>query len=383
MTSTQCAIVGSAETEVGRSLDRSGVELKLDAATKAIRDAGISKTQIDGVIARQPRREPEPNHSAFIAERLGIQPRYITDISLGGAASASMVVSAVAAIRAGLCTTVLCVGGDGKTSIDGKGRRGRLASPNQDFRNPYGGEGAPILYGLMARRHMHEYGTTSRQLGAVAVACRRHASLNPNAQMQQPITIADHQASPFIADPLRRLDCSLISEGAGAVIVTTDERARDMASKPVHILGMATGCRYGEVAYSESMTNSAAIEASKKAFGDAGITQADVDLVEFYDCFTHVVVIQLEDYGFCAKGEGGSFVENGRIEIGGELPVNTHGGLLSQAHIGGMLHITEGVTQIRGDAGDRQVKDAKIAAISGQCGELGIHVTLVLGSDPS
>ncbi|HZT06549.1 MAG TPA: thiolase family protein [Chloroflexota bacterium] len=381
MTSTGCAIVGSAETEVGRALDRTGLDLKLDAATKAIRDAGLTKTQIDGVVAWQPRREPVPNHSAFVAEQLGIAPRYVADISLGGAACASTVVSAVAAIRAGLASTVLCLGGDGKSSVDGKGRRGRLASHRQDFRNPYGGEGAPILYGLMARRHMHEYGTTSEQLGAVAVACRRHASLNPNSQMRQPITIADHQASPMVVDPLRRLDCSLISDGAGAVVVTSAERARDLPHKVVHILGMATACRYGDVTYQASMTTSAAVEASRAAFGAAGITPEDVDLVELYDCFTHVVLIQIEDYGFCAKGESGSFVEGGRIEIGGQLPVNTHGGLLSQAHVGGMLHITEGVTQIRGDGGERQVENARIAVVSGQCGELGIHVTLVLGSE--
>lgn len=380
---TRCAIVGSAETAVGRSLGRSALDLRLEAATSAMRDAGLSPAQVDGVIARQPRRDPVQNYAAFLAEHLGIQPCYTADIALSGAGAAATVVTAVAAIRAGLARTVLCVAGDAATTLDPKQRRGSLASPNQDFRHPYGAEGAPIVYGLIARRHMHEYGTTSRQLGAIAVACRKHACLNPNAQMRTPITIEDHQRSPFIAEPLRRLDCSLVSEGAGAVIVTSAERARDFPHPPVYILGVGAACRYSEATYHWPIFPTAASDASRQAFAEAGITPADVDVIEFYDCFTHVALIQIEEYGFCPRGEGGPFVEGGRIELGGELPLNTHGGLLSQAHVGGMLHITEGVTQIRGEAGPRQVPGAKIAAVSGECGELGIHRTLILGSEPS
>ncbi len=379
----QCAVVGSAETAVGRSLGRSALDLRLEAAVGAIKDAGLDRGQIDGVIARQPRRDPFQNYSAFLAEHMGIQASYITDIGLSGAGSAAMVVSAVAAIRAGLCTTVLCVGGDAATTLDPKQRRGSLASPNSDYRYPYGAEGAPIVYGLIAQRHMHDYGLTSRQLGAIAVACRKHASLNPNAQMREPITIEDHQASPFIAEPLRRLDCSLVSEGAGAVVVTTAERARDLAKPAVYILGVGSSCRYSEATYHWPIHPTGAHFASRMAFAEAGLTPADVDVIEFYDCFTHVPLIQIEDYGFCAVGEGGSFVEGGRIELGGELPLNTHGGLLSQAHIGGMLHVTEGVTQIRGEGGARQVQGARIAAVSGECAELGIHMTLLYGKEPA
>jgi acetyl-CoA acetyltransferase len=380
---TQCAVVGSAETAVGRSLGRSALDLRLEAATSAIRDAGLNPNQIDGMIVRQPRRDPVQNYSAFLAEQLGLHTVHIQDVALSGAGSVAMVVAAVTAIRAGLATTILCVGGDAATTLNPRQRRGNLASLNQDFRHPYGADGAPIVYGLIAQRHMHEYGTTSRQLGAIAVACRRHASLNPNAQMRTPITIEEHQMSPFVAEPLRRLDCSLVSEGAGAVVVTTAERARDFPHPPVYILGVGNACRYSEATYHWPLHPTAAHDASRQAFAQAGVTPADVDVIEFYDCFTHVPLIQIEDYGFCHPGEGGAFVEGGRIELGGELPLNTHGGLLSQAHIGGMLHITEGVTQIRGEAGPRQVQGAKIAAVSGECAELGIHMSLILGSEAS
>jgi acetyl-CoA acetyltransferase len=374
------AIVGVGESPVGKIPDRTALDLQLEAAANAIADAG-GKDGIDGVIACQPRREPQSNYSALLANRLGLQPRYINDISLSGVAPTSMVVNAVAAIDAGLCTTVLCIRGE---SRGGGGKRyGRLANGEEDFREPYGLSAAPILYGLAARRHMHEYGTTSRQLGAVAVACRKHACLNPNAQMHTPITLEDHQNSRFIADPFHLLDCSLVSDGAGAVIVTAGERAQDFPKPPVYVLGLGYANRYDSLLYADCVTTSAGVDASRQAYQMAGLSPSDVDLVEFYDCFTSVVVITLEDYGFCAKGEGGAFVENGRIELGGELPVNTHGGLLSQAHLGGMLHINEAVTQLRHEAGARQVADAEIAAVSGQCGEGGIHVSLLFGTGRS
>lgn len=368
---------------MGRSSEQSSTALGLEAAVAAIRDAGLQKTQVDGLITSPPRDNPQPNCSAFLAERLGIRPAYINDISLGGAAPVAMVVNAVAAIEAGLCSVVLCAsaGGGHALSRDGRGH-GRLAGGWEDFMDSFGGGPAPVQYGLSARRHMHEYGTTSRQFGAVAVACRKHACLNPNAQMRTPITIEDHQKSRMIADPFRLLDCSLISVGSGAVIVTTAEQARDLAKRPVYLLGTGYSCRFGSAAYAESVTTGAGHEASREAFRMAGMTPKEVDVAELYDCFTSVVILTLEDYGFCKKGEGGAFVENGRIELGGDLPVNTHGGLLSQAHVAGILHITEAVAQLRGEAGLRQAKDAEVAAVSGQCGQLGIHATLLLGSGP-
>jgi acetyl-CoA acetyltransferase len=374
----RAAVVGVGESPVGKLPDRTPLDLQLEAARNAIADIG-GKDRIDGVIACQPRRDPQSNYSSMLASRLGIQPGYINDISLSGVGAASMVVNAVAAIQAGLCTTVLWVRGDGR---GGGGKRyGRLAGGDEDFRDPFGSSAAPIQYGLMARRHMHEFGTTSRQFGAIAVACRKHACLNPNAQMHTPITIEDHQASRMIADPFHLYDCSLVSDGAGAIVVTAAERAHDFPRPPVHLLGMGYANRYDGLVYTHPITTSAAAYASRQAYEMAGLTPADVDLVEFYDCFTSVALITIEDYGFCKKGEGGSFVEDGRIELGGELPLNTHGGLLSQAHLGGMLHINEAVTQLRHAAGARQVENAKVAAVSGQCAEGGIHVALLFGAD--
>ena len=377
----QFAIVGIGETPVGKLPDRTALSLRLEASVAAMRDAGIEKQEIDGIITTQMRSNPQPNYSALLAERLGIMPAYVTDISLGGAAAASMIVNAAATIASGLCSTVLCVSGDSRSSARAQSQsRQRSISEAEDLRNLFGAGAAPIQYALAARRHMYEYGTSSRQFGAVAVACRRHAALNPAAQMRKPITIEDHQNSKMIADPFRLLDCSLISDGAAALIVTRADRARDCRQPPVYILGTGYSCEHSEIVSSRSMTMTAARGAARQAFESAGISPQDVDVAELYDCFTAVVLVTLEDYGFCKKGEGGGFVEGGRIELEGALPVNTHGGLLSHAHIGGISHLTEAVTQLRHQAGLRQVNDARIAVASGQCGEMGIHVTLLFGN---
>ncbi len=377
----QFAIVGIGETPVGKLPGRTALSLRLEASVAAMRDAGIEKQEIDGIITTQMRSNPQPNYSALLAERLGIMPAYVTDISLGGAAAASMIVNAAATIASGLCSTVLCVSGDSRSSARAQSQsRQRSISEAEDLRNLFGAGAAPIQYALAARRHMYEYGTSSRQFGAVAVACRRHAVLNPAAQMRKPITIEDHQNSKMIADPFRLLDCSLISDGAAALLVTRADRARDCRQPPVDILGTGYSCEHSEIVSSRSMTMTAARGAARRAFESAGISPQDVDVAELYDCFTAVVLVTLEDYGFCEKGEGGGFVEGGRIELEGALPVNTHGGLLSHAHIGGISHLTEAVTQLRHQAGLRQVNDARVAVASGQCGEMGIHVTLLFGN---
>lgn len=377
----KCAIVGIGESRLGKVPGATPEGLRLEAAVAAVHDSGGVKHLIDAVVVQQPRRDPQPNYSATLAARLGLRPFYVNDISLSGSAPAAMLMNAVSAINAGLCSTVLCVAGDASWATRGQPRRAGLIEPGVDLRSPYGADSAPVMYAMSARRHMHEYGTTSRQFGAVAVACRKHATLNPNAMMREPMTIEDHQRSRWIAEPLRLLDCSQPSDGAGAFIVTRADRAADFAAPPVYVLGMGSECRFGEATYAEDLTTSAATNAAGRAFEMAGLTPADVDLAELYDCFTHVVIMALEAYGFCKAGEGGAFVEGGRIELGGELPVNTHGGLLSQAHVGGMLHITEAVWQLRHAAGARQVPNAQVAVVSGQCGETGIHATLLFGRE--
>ena len=225
------AIVGVGNSDVGRHLGRSGMALHLQAMTRALADAGIDKSAIDGLVTRPSHSSPQFNYSGVLAGRLGISPSFFNDTALSGASSAFMVMEAVAALEAGLCTTVICVNGD----AHGAGpRRGGITNWIEDFEKPYGMIGAPESYALAARRHMYEFGTTSEQFGAVAIACRKHASLNPNATFRTPITLADHQASRFIAEPFRQLDCCPVTDGAGAVIITSAERARDLEQKPVY-----------------------------------------------------------------------------------------------------------------------------------------------------
>ena len=376
------AIVGVGESDVGRHLGRSGMALHLEAMTRALADAGLDKSDINGLLVRPSRSEPQFNYSAVLAGRLGIEPTYFSDVALGGASSASMILDAVAALEAGLCTAVLCVNGDAQTAR-GAQRRGGLTNWIEDFERPFGLNAAPESYGLSARRHMHEFGTTSAQFGAIAVACRKHACLNPNATFRTPITLADHQASRYVAEPFRLLDCCPVTDGAAAVVITSAERAKDSRQPPVYLLGLGQGFTHADLPYTASMTTSAMRSSSERAYAMAGLGPKDIDIAQLYDCFTYVVLLTLEDYGFCAKGEGGAFVEDGRIEIGGVLPVNTGGGLLSQAHASGALLITEAAIQMRGAGGARQVAEAETAIISGQCGVTGINVCLILGKHPN
>lgn len=373
------AIAGVGESEVGRRLGRSGMALAMEAAKRALTDAGLERAQIDGLLTRPSRTEPQFNYSAVLAGQLGIVPSYFADIALGGASSAAMVLNAVAALEAGLCTAVLCVNGDAQTNR-AQTRRARLTNWVEDFERTYGMIGGPENYALGAQRHMYEFGTTSAQFGAIAVACRRHASLNPNATFREPITLADHQASRYISEPFRLLDCCPVTDAAGAFIVTSAERARSLAQAPAYLLGIGQGFTHADLPWAASMTDVAMRGASERAYAMAGLGPDDIDLAELYDCFTYVVLATLEGYGFCKQGEGGAFVEGGRIELGGALPVNTGGGLLSQGHASGSLLITEAVKQMRGAAGARQVPNAETAIVSGQCGATGINVCLILGA---
>lgn len=381
MTRTACAIVGIGETEVSRRSEATSVSLGLQAAIAAIRDAGLSPSDIDGVITQQTRANPQANASPLLAQRLGIRPVHVNDISLSGGAPSAMVANAVAAIQAGLCSVVLCASGGGDQPLSREGRgRGRLSTGWEDFMNPFGAAAAPVSYALGARRHMHLYGTTSRQFGAIAVACRKHAQLNPNAVMRKPMTLDDHQASRLLADPYRLLDCCVPAVGAGAVIVASAERARDLAQAAVHVSGIGMSSLFATLEHADELASAAAAGAATRAFAMAGVAPSDIDMAQLYDPFTSVVLVTLEDYGFCAKGEGGAFVENGRIELGGDLPVNTHGGLMSQGHLGGIAHVTEAVRQLRGQAEGRQVEAARTAVVSSQCAQLGMHVSLVLAN---
>ena len=375
------AIVGIGETKFGKLPGSSGLALALEASKKAIEDGGLTNAEIDGLLTQQPYQNPALMYSAWIAEGLGVKPKYTTDLNIGGATPIGMVSHAVLAIEAGMCETVLCVFAEDaltglKTPTHGRPRFGI-----EDFERPFGRSTPPGLYALSTRRHMHEYGTTPEQLGAVAITMRKHASMNDNAHMRDPIAIDDYLKSRWIVEPLRLLDCALMTDGGAAVVVTSAERAKDLKNPPVYIRGFGQGFTKFHINHPEkSLTSFQGIEGSKKrAFAMADITLEDIDVAEIYDCFTITVIITLEDYGFCEKGEGGLFVEAGKIEIGGKFPINTHGGLLSQGHVDGMNHITEAVKQLRDVCGKRQVKDAEIALVTGHGGDASTcHSTLIL-----
>jgi acetyl-CoA acetyltransferase len=241
-------------------------------------------------------------------------------------------------------------------------------------------------YAFAARAHMHEFGTTSEQLAAVAVAARYHASLNPSAEMRQPIEISDVLDSPVIADPLHVLDCSLWSDGGAAVVVVAAERAPHFPQRPVYMLGIGEGHWHEHIFQARSLVTTAASESGPRAYEMAGLGPNEMDFAQVYDCFTSVAIAELEDLGFCKKGEGGPFVADGNAVLGGRLPVNTHGGLLSHSHTGhpgSMFALTEAVTQLRGEAGARQVPGAEVGLVHGQGGVLSSHCTLILGNEVS
>ncbi len=377
-----CAIVGVGETRVGKLPEMTTLGVQLEAIRRALKDCGLGPKNVDGLLAIQPGNDPQRSYALTVAQAAGIDPSYATDLAIGGATPVSMVAHAVMAIMTGLCSIVVCVLGHKQATGGLEPRHGRLRDGNEDFEEPFGLLGAPAVHAAVAARHMHEFGTKNEQFAAVAVAMRRHASLNANATMRNPITVQDVLESRWVVKPFHLLDCCLVSDGAGAIVVTSTDRAQDFPKQPIYILGFGEGHIPGPL-QSSRLTTLGGKQASEMAYRMAGVRPRDMQFAQIYDCFTAIVIVTLEDYGFCAKGEGGPWVESGRIEIGGDLPVNTHGGLLSQGHIEGMLHITEAVKQLRGQEvePERQVKNAKFGIVSGHGASLSAHATLILGRD--
>jgi acetyl-CoA acetyltransferase len=301
-------------------------------------------------------------------------------MNLGGATACAMIQHAAQAIAAGICRTVVCVFSDAPLQPPApKGERTSSAGAYGFVRGweaAYGYFGVNAMYALVARRHMHVYGTTQDHLGRVAVAQRAWANLNPQAQMhEQPLTLDDYHRSRWVVEPFHLFDCCLVSNGGLAVVVTSAERARDLRRSPVYILGMAQGHLGGDPA---DTLSSGAVLAREPAFAMAGVTIRDIDVVELYDCYTFTVLVTLEDYGFCRKGEGGPFVTEHVTGPGGRLPVNTGGGQLSSFYMWGMTPVSEAVIQVRGDGGRRQVAKHDLALVSGNGGVLSTHSTLLL-----
>lgn len=379
------AIVGAADTEIGIVKHMGATQLCIDAILRAVADAGISKDEVDGLVTCNSMAEPYLYHAEAIAEYLQIFPSYCMSIGAGGGTTFTALHQAASAIESGICHTVVIAMADSLRS--GMTREKALAmqssSGHPQFERPYGPT-VPAYYALIAQAHMHEYRTTPEHLAAVAVATRQHAMRNPAAQMRAPLTIEEVLASRMIADPLHLLDCSLVSDGGAAVVLTARERAKDFRQRPVFLLGVGEGHGHEHISAARSLTTSAAVESGKRAYAMAGIGPRDIDFAQLYDCFTPVVLIELEDLGFCAKGEAGAFVATGHTAPGGSLPVNTHGGLLSHAHPGNpgsMFALTESVMQVRRSAGERQLAKAGIGLVHAQGGIMSSHCTLILAQD--
>jgi acetyl-CoA acetyltransferase len=379
------AIVGVGESEIGRVPHMSGLGLNAQAAKRALDDAGLKVSDIDGVLTAYSFTEPYFMLGSVICEYLGLRPRFNASLIAGGASPGVMLKHAAEAIAAGQAETILVCAGENRAT--GQTRDAAVASlmavGHPYFEQPYG-TSIPGFYAMIAQRHMHVYGTTREHLAQVAVNTREHALLHPNAHMKTALTAEQVLTAKPIADPLGMLDCCLISDAGGAFIVTSAERAADLASKPVYLQGIGEYHTHEHLMCAPSLTEFGATESGRMAYQMAGLGPGDIDLAELYDCFTIVPIIELEELGFCEAGAGGAFFAEGKARIGGKLPVNTHGGMLSHAHAGaagGLFGIVEAVRQLRGGLGPRQVEGAEVALVHNEGGILSSHCTVILAND--
>jgi len=382
------AIAGLGQTRMGKNFEHPGpMGFAVEAVKLALDDAGLERDDLDGLLVNPGLSWTDGQMASFsLQQAMGLKNLRLTaTMNLGGATAAAMVMHAVQAIAAGMADTVACVFSDAPlkppSPKDGKAAGSAAAYGfARGLNAAYGLFGVNAHYAFVARRHMHLYGTTQDHLGAIAVSQRQWANLNPDAQFHDvPMTLEDYHASRWVVEPFHLYDCCLVSNGGLCVIVTSAERAKNLRRPPVYILGMGQGHPGGDPA--ETLVSGAPI-AKETAFRMAGIALKDIDFCELYDCYTFTVLVTLEDYGFCAKGEGGPFVEAGTIGPRGSLPVNTGGGELSAFYMWGMTPISEGIIQIRGDGGRRQVPKHDIGLVSGNGGILSTHSTLVLGRNP-
>ena len=378
----RAAIVGVAESDLGVT-GRSILELQTQAVLRALEDAGLTLAEVDGIATTGIQRFP----AVQVAEYLGIDPRW-TDTTFGGGSSFEiMTAHAVAAVEAGHAEVVVVSYGSDQRSARSR-RLGGVIDPNQPEAQtdvPYGVLNPVSFYAMAAQRHMHDHGTTLEQLAEVAVAAREWALLNPVAYRygDGPLTVDEVLASPLVSSPLRTLDCCLVTDGGGAVIVTTLERGRQLRRTPVLMLGYGESSTHHGMSQVRDLTVTGAAVSARRAWERSGLGPEDVDVVQVYDSFTITALLSLEGLGFCAHGEGGAFVEDRRLRPGGSLPFNTSGGGLSYCHPGmfGIFLIIEAVRQLRGECGDRQVIGAETAVCHGTGGILSSHATLVLGVD--
>ena len=375
------AVVGAYEHPTRFAPDKTPFQIHAESARGALEDAGLGIHDVDAFFTSG----VGPIGMLSLAGHLNLRPDYVDSQAIGGSSFVSHCLHAAAAIDAGLCNVALVTYGSTAASerfAIGTGAGGHVLEPPDNFEAPFG----PTIvgsYALVAQRHMHEYGTTSEELAQIAVTMRRHAGQNPQAKYRDPITVEDVLASRIISSPLHLLDCCIISDGGGALVLTSLDRARDLRQPPVAILGGSEALRHAEIG-TRDLLDVAARQSGPKALARAGVKHEDIDLAMIYDSYTITVLATLEGLGFCAPGEGGAFCAGGRIGLGGALPVNPDGGGLSSNHPGmrGIFLVIEATRQLRGACGPRQVKDAKLALVHGTGGMLGQRhsgVTLLLG----
>lgn len=386
------AIVGVADAvSPDGQLDASLRDLEVGVIREALDSAGLGLSDVDG-IATCTGGLMMP--SVELAEYLGVQPTWTESTQTGGSSFEVHVEHAAAAIAAGLCEVVVIVYAQTPKSTFKRGGARFLggspsaggdldAAPRVEWEIPHGIQLPIGAYALAANRHMAEYGTTSEQLAQIAVSTREWATRNPRASLRDPITIDDVLASPMSASPLHKLDCCLVTDGAGAVVLTSAERARDLRQAPAYVLGAGTSHSHSMISQMPDLTVTAGRESGAKAFATAGLRPADVDVAELYDSFTITVLLALEDLGFCPKGDGGPFVADGRLGPGGAFPAQTSGGGLAYTHPGmfGMFLLVEATRQIQGDSGDRQVPGVEVALAHGTGGVLSATSTIILGTE--
>lgn len=372
--SGKAVICGIGATKFGALPGRNTVSMNVESVRKALKDAGIEKDAVDALFVKCPTSKFELMYGQKVAEAVGLQPKIGGVWDSGGSSNIMMISTAVMAIEAGQCDIAVVTFADNPKT----GSAASYSRPRGDDAL-YGWFATLSSYAMIARRHMGELGTKREDLGAVAVAARRHGAQNPNAQLRKPLTLDEYMALPPMVAPFCRDDCTLVSDGSAAVVVMSAERAKQLgARKPVPILGFGFGQTSWEVAQRPDMTSTQAKVAGETAFRMAGLKPKDMDVAQIYDCFTITALMTLEDYGFAKKGQIGDFVKGGNIEIGGELPMNTSGGLLSETGMPGMQLIHEAVRQMRGEA-TLQVKGAKHCIVSNQGGVMHTHASLILG----
>ena len=370
------AVVGVGHSNLGAAPGFTAIEIMAGAVQAALRDCGLALKDIDGVFAGS---AVHAMPAVSLSEYLGIHPRFVESTNLGGSSFVAHTLSAAMALAAGLCDVAVIAYGSNQRSASG--RLVSSAEP-QPYEAPYRPRHPITAYALAASRHMHEHGTTREQLAEVAVAARQWANLNPEAFAQGPLTVSDVLASRMVSDPLSVLDCCLVTDGGGAVVMVRAERARDFPKPPVYFLGAGIESSHRSIAMMEDLTVTGAKASGARAYEMAGLGPHEMDVLELYDAFTINTVLFLEDLGFCPKGEGGRFVMNGRTAPGGTLPVNTNGGGLSCVHPGmyGIFLVIEAVRQLRGEAGARQVAGAETALVHGNGGTLSTQVTSLFGT---